>query len=234
MTGKNVPESFAVDSPFAATCPGEINPAPWIDWSVSSRLRYAGLHTIETKGEGVDKMNSWLTLGANIGILIGLLLVAYQINQATEISLGERQSEGFAVSMDTIAMRLNEELPERMARIMTNSEDITDADLVALDGYLIREYTQALRERSMSILGYANSPASSASVSKWVLSNLSNESALRWWNHHQDTGLLDTVPELRDQVNTQLLELGPAHALNHRRLISALRSGAIFGQATDP
>ena len=31
-----------------------------------------------------DKLNSWLTLGANVGVIIGLLLLAYEINQATK------------------------------------------------------------------------------------------------------------------------------------------------------
>ena len=38
----------------------------------------------------MDRLNSWLTLGANIGILIGLLVVATQINQQTDIAASER------------------------------------------------------------------------------------------------------------------------------------------------
>ncbi len=32
------------------------------------------------------KINSWLSLGANIGVVIGLVLVAYQINQEAELT----------------------------------------------------------------------------------------------------------------------------------------------------
>ena len=32
------------------------------------------------------KVNSWLSLGANIGVGIGLVLVAYQINQEAELT----------------------------------------------------------------------------------------------------------------------------------------------------
>ena len=32
-----------------------------------------------------DRVNRWLTLGANIGVVIGLVLVAYQINQEADL-----------------------------------------------------------------------------------------------------------------------------------------------------
>jgi hypothetical protein len=175
----------------------------------------------------MEKMNAWLSLGANLGILTGLLLVAYQINQATESARLERQSESFVATMETMAMRASEELPERLARIMTNSADITDADVAALDGYLTREFTLAVRERTMAGLGYADDPAASASISKWAFVNLGNEAALRWWMHNQDASL-NMIPELRDRVNAVLLEQGPAHATHHQRLITAMRTGPLF------
>lgn len=181
----------------------------------------------------MDKLNAWLSLGANLGILTGLLLVAYQINQATEIARLERQSESFVAAMETMAMRASEDLPERFARIMTNSADITDADLAALDGYLTREFTLAVRERAMATLGYADDPAAPASIRKWAFANLGNETALRWWMHNQDTSL-NMIPELRDRVNTVLLEQGPAHATHHQRLITAMRTGSLFPQQPDP
>lgn len=29
-----------------------------------------------------DRFNRWLTLGANVGVIVGLVLVAYEINQS--------------------------------------------------------------------------------------------------------------------------------------------------------
>jgi hypothetical protein len=40
-----------------------------------------------------DKLNSWLTLGANIGVVIGLFLVAYQIRQDADLTNAQLFSE---------------------------------------------------------------------------------------------------------------------------------------------
>jgi hypothetical protein len=174
----------------------------------------------------MDRLNSWLTLGANIGILIGLLLVAAQINQQTEIAASERQAESFTWNIETNGLKATENLPERFARIMTNSDDITDADLVALDAYLTREFVMALRERSLASSGYVEDAASEISAMKWVFGNLGNESAMRWWRSNDF--LLSLIPELRDQVDALLEEQGNSQTQLHKTLIEEMRSGPIL------
>ena len=175
----------------------------------------------------MERLNSWLTLGANIGILIGLLLVATQINQQTEIAASERQAEAFTWSIETTGLRATEDLPERYARIMTNSENITDADLVALDAYLTREFVLALRERSLASAGYADDRTSDVAVMKWVFGNLGNEAAMRWWIRSHDLTLA-LVPELRDRVDALLKKQGDAHTHFHKTMIEELRSGPML------
>jgi len=40
-----------------------------------------------------EKPNSWLSFGANVGVIIGLVLVAYQINQEAELTKVQLFSE---------------------------------------------------------------------------------------------------------------------------------------------
>jgi len=174
----------------------------------------------------MERLNSWLTLGANVGILIGLFLVAAQINQQTKIAGSERQAEAFTWAIETTGLRATEDLPERFARIMTNAEDITDADLVALDAYLTREFVLALRERSLAPLGFAEGATSEVAAMKWVFGNLGNESAMRWWTRSHDL-LLAQIPELRDRVDELLEEQGNGHTKFHEMRIKEMRSGPI-------
>ena len=39
------------------------------------------------------KVNSWLSLGANIGVVVGLFLVAFQINQEAELAKAQLFSD---------------------------------------------------------------------------------------------------------------------------------------------
>ena len=41
-----------------------------------------------------DRLNRWLTLAANLGLLVGLILVALQLNQNSELARAQLINEG--------------------------------------------------------------------------------------------------------------------------------------------
>ena len=85
-----------------------------------------------------DRLNQWLTLFANVGVLIGLILLIVEVRHA--ISLSEREafrSRGTEIqeSMQNLAMS-----PD-LARIMAEAQEsgvggLTPADKIRLDAWL--------------------------------------------------------------------------------------------------
>ncbi len=47
-----------------------------------------------------DRLNSWFTLTANIGVIAGLILVAVQINQNTQIAKAQITNDYYLADME--------------------------------------------------------------------------------------------------------------------------------------
>ena len=53
-----------------------------------------------------DKVNRWLTLSANIGVIAGLILVAVQINQYTQITKAQIINDYYLADIRNITRQM--------------------------------------------------------------------------------------------------------------------------------
>lgn len=88
-----------------------------------------------------DRVNRWLTLGANLGVFAGLILVAYEINQSgkhLELAASADGVDNFTQAMETLVQ--DENLSLLIYRAEQSFEDLDDFEKwrVAryLDGYM--------------------------------------------------------------------------------------------------
>ncbi len=101
-----------------------------------------------------ERLNAWLTLGANIGVILGLLFLAYEINQstrATEAAASDSVVDGF----NTLALSIIED-PD-VARIfyvgMHNPELLTDVEAVQFAMWMRAFINQHMRLYRLAGLG---------------------------------------------------------------------------------
>ena len=104
-----------------------------------------------------EKLNNWLSLTANIGVLIGLVFLAVEVRHAgnaTELQTIESTTEGW--------LRLNELIisdPE-VARIwvmgLYNPDELTDVDAIQFSMHLRMFSNQVMRVKSHYELGLAS------------------------------------------------------------------------------
>lgn len=101
-----------------------------------------------------ERLNSWLTLGANVGVIIGLLFLAYEINQstrATEAAASDSVVDGF----NTLALSIIED-PD-VARIfyvgMHSPEQLTDVEAVQFAMWMRAFINQHMRLYRLAGLG---------------------------------------------------------------------------------
>jgi hypothetical protein len=60
-----------------------------------------------------DRVNTWLSLGANVGVIVGLLFLAFEINQSTKATIAAA-SEGLTEqSLNFLSLRLDNETVAR-------------------------------------------------------------------------------------------------------------------------
>lgn len=84
-----------------------------------------------------DKTNHWLSLGANIGVIIGLVLVAYEINQSgthLQISASSGGVDNFAQAMDVLVQ--NEELSRLIYKAENAFHELDEFDKWRVSKYL--------------------------------------------------------------------------------------------------
>ena len=80
------------------------------------------------------KLESWLTIGTNISVLLGIVLLAYELNQNNElvmIQLEQSRSDTFVAWQRDIA--LNDHIAPLFAKIKSGSVKLTALDLEKLD-----------------------------------------------------------------------------------------------------
>ena len=89
----------------------------------------------------VDRLNHWLTLGANFGVIFGLVLVAFQFQQNTDAirlqarlsASGSIQSAELSVAGDTLA--------EAWAKSILTPSELTPGEVVQVWSYLVAGMT---------------------------------------------------------------------------------------------
>jgi hypothetical protein len=77
-----------------------------------------------------DKLNSWLTLGANIGVVIGLALLIYEINQNTEMMQAQINQDRTDTSLSEQQAVFNSDYIPAMDVKIRNGEQLSDEELV--------------------------------------------------------------------------------------------------------
>jgi hypothetical protein len=166
----------------------------------------------------MNSFQSWLSIAANIGIVAGLILVAFQINQESEIASESHYSQLMDVITQQHRHISGEEVAESFARAIGSPQELTVEDYVVLDSLLAGEYARLIRQEVL--FGEA-----AGGAGRFAAYLLSNPFGYAWWQARMP--VQDSGPKTRDAINALLEEgdLGPHHM--------ASRFGAIEEKMAD-
>ena len=84
-----------------------------------------------------DLVNRWLTLLANIGVMLGLVLVAYQIRQDVELTKVQLFSDATSSRKEWNQAMLGSDPMIVVMKSIENPSDLTLAELHVMDAYLV-------------------------------------------------------------------------------------------------
>ncbi len=76
-----------------------------------------------------NKFSNWLQVAGNFGLLAGLILVGFQINQNTEIARTGLTARSFELAMQMNLARMGENPEAALAKAATDPESLTDEEL---------------------------------------------------------------------------------------------------------
>ena len=83
-----------------------------------------------------SKINSWLQIGSNVGLIAGLLLVAVQIKQNTEIAEHEQYSNRYSLLSDRSIAMLGENPSAVLAKSLMSPQNLTPEEMHIVDAWL--------------------------------------------------------------------------------------------------
>jgi len=80
----------------------------------------------------MDRLNSWIALGANVAILIGLILVVYEIRQNSALVRAQIVADVFSDQKALAIAQMGDNYPQALARSMQEPASITLEDVAIL------------------------------------------------------------------------------------------------------
>jgi hypothetical protein len=179
----------------------------------------------------MNSFQSWLSIAANIGIVAGLILVAFQINQESEIAGTTLQSEYFSNSIDFYQTIVGEDPASSLARAINEPQLLSDRDHVVLFNLYMAEFGKTMREE---VTLEPDQPPSESTVARWA-GMLNNAYAVAWWELMRETLLSRFIPKhqqavdaLRSQPNYTAID-----ARTGKQTINRLIAEASMSQAPE-
>ena len=170
---------------------------------------------------GSEKLGRWLTLGANIGVIAGLILVAVQINQNTAITKAQMANDYYIADMALELAMMGENPADSFNKAVYAPDDITTADAAVLDRYFNYGMVQIQRLQKMDELGMAYEGwRERVNYLRW---HFGNEVGQRWWSEVKE----DYPEEFREYVDRILTEDSFS---SNREMIDALMPSAASPQ----
>ena len=162
-----------------------------------------------------DKVNRWLTLSANVGVIAGLILVAVQINQYTLITKAQIINDYYLADMELELAMMGDNPAGSWIKAIYTPNDLTNEDAAVVDRYFNYGLVQIQRLEKMHELGLAEDDWEDRfDYLRW---HLGNEVGRRWWAY-----LKEGYPEdFAQSVDKVLITSGDTH--NQDLLDSMLR-----------
>jgi hypothetical protein len=126
----------------------------------------------------MDRLNRWLTLLANLGVIVGILLLVYETRQNTEAINSQTRAAIYAGAQEELWK--NMEYPDVTVNFQTTDHKLTVNEKVRLDAWL----TASLRAREFAWLEYrsGNVDEGSWQAERQVIRFILGTRRLRaWW-----------------------------------------------------
>jgi hypothetical protein len=147
----------------------------------------------------LDKLNQWLLLISQLGILMGLILVGYQIQQTTELAKIQLFSDITSSRIDMAGATLGENPAPTIAKSLTEPEALTLEELYVMDAFLIRGLNEIRRAEVLRRLGLDIGISTSENIHAFYFGN---EFAQKWWAgfmemHAEDDVLIEVDGRIR-------------------------------------
>ncbi len=130
----------------------------------------------------LPKPKSWVTLLANVELLAGMMLVAYEINQNSQLARIALVNEGYAASNQFWANLMSENPTDVIAMAVECPEAMTYSDFFAMDAFLFTGMNILYREYELAQEGIFTEEDWQEQVEGYTSWYIGNQFGRAWWH----------------------------------------------------
>ena len=147
----------------------------------------------------IVRTSEWLQVVAAIGVIVGLLLVAYELRQEQELARAQLGSETMAGFQDVAQALRDRDTVSIYTKAITDPESLTFEEQIILDGLFTEVvYTYLVRQNYLFLRGVFDvTPERFRNIAGDLI--LSNEYGRSWWAEHRSR-FSSEVGELLDEA----------------------------------
>ena len=150
-----------------------------------------------------DKLNQWLQVTANIGIVLGLLLVGVQLKQNSDLLKMQLLYEESQRAIELEVQVVGENAADAWAKSLTDARNLTLAEQRVMEAILWSFVEQLRASHMLAELGLLDDEEWRARLDSDAGFYLGNPYGRAWWqNFSVDSTTL--APELVEAVNARL------------------------------
>ena len=130
------------------------------------------------------KLGDYLGVLGNLGLILGLFLVGYQIKQTNDLAKAQMVNEGYALGMAADVAFIGEQGAEVLAKADYQSSDLSDQDILVLERWFRMLLGQQMRNTHMREVGLA---VTSDAFGAWDLAfDINSAFGRMYWDASKD------------------------------------------------
>lgn len=172
----------------------------------------------------LEKLNRWLQVTANIGIVLGLLLVGVQLKQNSDLSKTQLLYEESQRAIELETEVVGENAAEVWAKSLTDARSLTLPEQRIMEAILWSFVEQLRASHMLADLGLLDDDEWRARVDSDAGFYLGNPYGRAWWENF-GVGSTTLAPELVEAVNARLERTDPNFTLMYsRRIVDAIET----------
>jgi len=176
----------------------------------------------EDRAVELERLNRWLSLAANLGLLAGLILVAYEINQNSQLARAQLVNEGNLATNELWAHLMGENPVESIAKSIEEPTSMSYGEFMAVDAALYTSLNLSYRNYQLAQEGVFEETDWKQSVEAYAAWFLANPFGRAWWDVEAREFF---APEFSAYVDAQLDQPGARDSEAYFREIQARLKG---------
>jgi hypothetical protein len=142
----------------------------------------------------------WFQILTNIGVILGLTLLAYELEQTRLISQAGFIDASYQISLGNLSALLGENPADAIAKSVVNHDSLTAAEREVVRAHHISTVIEL--EHAVTMASFGNyGDGWDRYIPEYVVSALGYPYGREFWNSHRE----NVTPQLRDIIDAALL-----------------------------